>query len=50
MGLIPAVLPPEAKQALAGVPKMQEDLTAIRSLLERLVELEEQKFLVGVDT
>lgn len=43
MGLIPAVMPPDVKQALAGVPGMQEDLSAIRKLLERLVELEEQK-------
>jgi len=41
MGLIPSVLPPEARQALSGVVGMQKDLSAIRTLLERLVELEE---------
>lgn len=36
-------MPPEAKAALGKVDKLADDITAIRSLLERLVELEEQQ-------
>lgn len=43
MGLIPSVLPPGVNAALSGVPQLQEDIGAIRALLERLVELEERK-------
>jgi hypothetical protein len=36
-------MPPEAKAALGRVDKLAEDITAIRALLERLVEIEEAR-------
>ena len=36
-------MPPEAKSALGKVDRLAEDITAIRRLLERLVEIEESK-------
>lgn len=36
-------LPPDVKAAMTNLDEVREDITAIRGLLERLVELEEQK-------
>ncbi|WP_267910015.1 hypothetical protein [Mycolicibacterium vinylchloridicum] len=36
-------LPPEAKNLMADVEAFKADIAAIRQLLERLVEIEEQK-------
>lgn len=36
-------LPPDVKTALSNLDEVREDITAIRRLLERLVELEEKK-------
>jgi hypothetical protein len=40
---MPIALPPDVKRALSNLDEVRADITAIKGLLARLVELEEAK-------
>jgi hypothetical protein len=42
MGVLPLPVPKEVSEALKGTVQMQADITEIRRLLQRLVELAEE--------